>query len=174
MPPDSAPHGSSRSLPRLLLIVAAALLAARIGTGVWEREHPPGAPAAHELVDWRPIAAAEAEARAAGRPVLYEFSADWCGPCKRLESEVFEDGESATALNHLAIPVRVVDRAREEGRNPPEVQTLQDRFAVDAFPTLVLFDPRTGRHEAISGYAGRQALLSELEALAKKLEAATP
>jgi hypothetical protein len=38
-----------------------------------------------------------------------------------------------------------VGRAREEGRNPPAIEDLQRQFQVDAFPTLVVLSPATGR-----------------------------
>ena len=166
MPPASAPHGSSRRLPTLLLTLAAALLVARIGTGIWERDHPA---TGHDFVNWRPIAVAEAEARRSGRPVLYEFGAAWCGPCEVMAVEVFQDERSASALNALVVPVQVVDRLREDGRNPLEVEALEQRFAVEAFPTIVLVDPRSGRHETITGYAGRETFLREIASLAGRL-----
>src|SRR4051812_46437043 len=106
---------TSRALPRVLLLIAAALLIARIGSGVWEREHPP---AAVERLSWRPIEAALGEAGGTRKPILYEFSAAWCGPCKAMSSEVFADERSPRLLNEWFVPVRVVDVQREQGRNP--------------------------------------------------------
>jgi len=163
MPPQrEAPGGSSRQLPRILLIVAAALLVARIGTGIWEERNPrePGEHA--EFVQWQPIATAEAAARAQGKPIFYDFSAEWCGPCKMMSAEVFADENSAKEINSQFVPVRVVDRSREDGRNAREVQALQDRFRIEAFPTIVLYSPETGRHESITGYGGREGMLMKL------------
>src|SRR5438445_8440095 len=170
MPPArETPRGSTRRAPAVLLMLAAALLVARIGTGIWEQR---GAPEPADRMQWRPIANAEAESRASGRPVLYEFSAAWCGPCNRMAAEVFAYPASAGRLGSMFVPVHVVDRGREDGRNPPEVQALQDRFHIDAFPTLVVCDPATGRHETITGYGGRTVMMRELMQARAKLHAA--
>ena len=66
------------------------------------------------------------------------------------------------------MPVRVVDTQREQGHNAPDVQALQDRFKIDAFPTLVVYNPANDRHESVVGYMGKAAELQELtQALVK-------
>src|SRR2546426_499559 len=91
------------------------------------------------------------DSRASGRLVLYDFSAAWCGPCRQMAAEVFADETSARKLGAMFVPVHVVDRAREDGRNQPDVQALEDRFRIEAFPTLVVYAPDTGRHVTITG-----------------------
>ena len=160
MPPvDAAPSGSTRATPRALLILAAALLVLRVATGVREHAHPP---AAVEKVAWRPIAEGEAIARAGGRPILYDFTAEWCAPCRLLGHEVFADPHSAEWINRSFVPVRVLDRTREEGRNPAAVDTLQRRYHVQAFPTLVVVPPRGGEPETIEGYPGAREVMKRL------------
>lgn len=170
MPPDDgAPRGgSTRLLPRWLLIVAAALLVARIGTGIYEERHPP---AAADLVHWRTIEAGLVEARQQAKPLLYDFTADWCPPCRAMQREVFADPQSAESIERLFVPVRVLDRMREEGRNASAVDSLQRAYKIDSFPTLVVTSPDTGHAPAIfPGYGGRTGTIQNITQAAAKLQ----
>jgi len=167
MPPAEPERssGPSRPLPRLLLILAAALLVARVGTGVWEEHHPVKAV---DRVAWVEIEKAVEEARRTGKPILYEFGADWCGPCQMMARDVFANAEAAQRIGQTFVPVRVLDRQREEGRNPPDVERLESAYGVSAFPTLVVAWPNEPKFEITSGYAGRDATLSWLARAAGK------
>src|SRR3989442_13416907 len=117
---------------------APGLPVARAGTGGWEQAHPPK-PAAG--LAWAEIARATAEARRTHKPILYEFGADWCGPCQRMAREVFADEGLARRIGQTFVPVRVLDRQREEGHNPPDVERLENAYRISAFPTLVVAWP---------------------------------
>jgi thiol:disulfide interchange protein len=168
MPPGDPRGNSTRSLPRLLLVLAALLLVARAGTGFTQRT-PASTPSTVDRVSWVPAAAAEAQSRATGTPLLYEFSAEWCGPCQRMQREVFSDAEAAEEINRSYVPVRLVDRQREEGRNPPDVAALQERYRVEAFPTLVIVPTDGSSPTVVEGYPGKAALTRQLQETAARL-----
>ncbi|PTL76012.1 thioredoxin family protein [Vitiosangium sp. GDMCC 1.1324] len=130
--------GSTRALPRWLVVAVPLLLGARVASGLYEKAHPSN-PAS--LVVWAPLEEAEALSVERGLPILYDFSADWCMPCQVMDREVFEDATAARYINARYIPVRVTDRREEEGENHPAVQALLRKYQILGFPSLVVVPP---------------------------------
>ena len=112
-----------------------------------------------DRVKWRGIVDGEKEVRATGKPALYFFTADWCGPCRMMKSSIFADEKWAAHVEKEFVPIVVLDRRREEGANPPEVDERQGRFAINGFPTLVVTSPDGKKALNASGWAGRDNTL---------------
>ncbi|HWS73480.1 MAG TPA: thioredoxin family protein [Thermoanaerobaculia bacterium] len=152
---------SQRALPLWLFIAAAVLLAARIALTLLAPapvEQPKGE---GDLVQWVPLERASMSTK----PVLYDFTAAWCGPCRRLEAEVYADPELAAQINARFTPVKVVDRRREDGANTAQVDALQTRFEVRAFPTVVIVDGRGGPPAKMEGFGGPAAFAQLLDSV---------
>ena len=140
-------RSSQRALPLWLPVVVVVLIVARIISSRYAVKSPT------DLIRWVPIENAARLAEMTQKPILYEFSAEWCGPCHQMEDEVFRDSKLAALINEKFIPVKVVDRQRETGRNPPEVARLEAQYRVGAFPTIVVVH-RRNPPATLVGYQG--------------------
>ena len=84
------------------------------------------------------------------RPVLVDFWAPWCGPCKMAGPEVEAVAEAAA------------DKAIVAKVNIDELPDLTDRYNVKAVPTFIVF--RDGKEvQRFTGYKTRKDLLAALE-----------
>jgi thiol-disulfide isomerase/thioredoxin len=95
------------------------------------------------------------KAQKAGKYIFMDCFAEWCGPCKALERNVFSRNEVADFFNQNFINVKY-DMEKGEGI------TLKNKYDVSAFPTLLWIDAKTGEVvHRIVGSRGPEDLIAQ-------------
>jgi thiol:disulfide interchange protein DsbD len=94
-------------------------------------------------VAWAPYAEATLERAMADRkPVVIDFSADWCLPCKELDHKTFNQPEVVDAVGGF-----VTIKADLTHHGSPEVRALRKKYDIRGVPTIVFIDA-SGRERA--------------------------
>jgi thioredoxin-like negative regulator of GroEL len=83
-------------------------------------------------------------AQAAGRPILIDFYAEWCRPCKQLDRQVYSDPVVAAKLADLVTYKVDVDM--------PDGIVLGQQFHVYSLPTIILCRPDGEEIDRFRGY----------------------
>lgn len=128
-----------------------------------------GAAAAEVQWSEAPYAQMLERARQENKYVFIDFYATWCGPCKKLDKEVYPEAAVEKLLNSML-------SAKYDAEKEPWL-AVADEFRVSAYPTLIVLAPdgrEMGRYvgylpapefvEVIGGYAAGKSQLEMLEA----------
>jgi thiol:disulfide interchange protein DsbD len=86
------------------------------------------------------------QARVAGRPVLIDFQALWCLPCREMEHTTFRDPAVVEAAREFA--TLKADVTEQDDRTT----ALMSRFNVPGVPTYVLLDARGEERRRFIGF----------------------
>lgn len=120
-------------------------LAALCAAGVLLAQLPNAAPsqAAEAEVRWSTdYKAARELSKKSGKPILMEFYADWCGPCKQMEQTTFKHPQ-VVKLAAKFIPVHI---------NIDKNQALAHQYDARMIPRAVILSPTGKVTRVSSGY----------------------
>jgi thiol:disulfide interchange protein DsbD len=133
-------------LPPLQLGAPAGEGQAAAGTGIaWSSDHD------------NAIALAQAQ----NRPLIIDFTADWCAACKELEHFTYTDPEViAASANMVPVMIDATDGS------DPRVKALLEKYEVRGLPTVKFLKPdgEPLEHLTVTGFLNADEFLPRMEA----------
>ncbi len=153
---SSAKRAAAALVAGVVMVATAAMTAATATAAA-----PAPAPAQHPQppssgIAWRTdVEQALKTASREGRPVLIDFWATWCGPCKQMEAELWARPD-VVPLTEKFVCLKV-----DIDRNPG----LTGKFHAEVLPTLVLSDPWGMELARREGYGSPDRYLDLLRAM---------
>ncbi|MBW1779477.1 MAG: thioredoxin family protein [Deltaproteobacteria bacterium] len=113
-----------------------------------------------EGVSWIPYGQGIlAEAAREKRPVILDFYADWCGPCKAMERNVFTVPE-VVRMSKKFLPIRVNLTKRH-----PDQEVLLKHYQIRGVPTIIFLNAQgiEERNLRIESYVNEEAVLNRMK-----------
>jgi len=147
------------TIDRVMRLLSTGMLMAGVFLAPGVRGGGGAATVAEDHLQWQPYeAAAVAAARTGNSPMIIDFSAEWCAPCRELDEKTFAAPEVRAVLEEYAR--FKVDLTRSTDAN----QELTSEFGVMGVPTVIVF---AGGEEIfrITGFEPPERFLKRLEAV---------
>lgn len=104
--------------------------------------------------------AAVAKAKAEKRPLLVDFTAEWCAACKELSKHTFADPRVMAEASHF-VAVKV-DATDDED---PQIDAVKGKYKVVGLPTVVLFDSEGIERKRFNEFIGPEPFLAAIKGI---------
>jgi thioredoxin-related protein len=115
----------------------------------------PGVQAKNDTgVTWVGYDEGMAMGKEAGKKIIINFYADWCGYCNKMNREIFSKGEAADFINQNFVPIRI---------NTDVETQLAEKYRVSGLPTTWFLDKDGEGIMNIPGYLPKEMFLSYMK-----------
>jgi thioredoxin-related protein len=101
-----------------------------------------------------------------GKHMFIDFTASWCGWCKKMDREAFVDPQVVSMLNGHFFPVRVWGDSNDmldiEGYKISERNLAVGEFRVSGYPAFWFISPEQSKIGPLRGYQTTERLVNAL------------
>lgn len=94
------------------------------------------------------------------RPLLVDFTAEWCGACKKMSKETFDDPRVREKAGHF-VAVKI-DATNDDD---PKVEAVMKKYAVVGLPTVVVYDSAGKERKRFNDFVGPDDFLAAIEGI---------
>jgi thioredoxin-related protein len=151
---------------KIILVLTIALLAFAVHLPAKERQLKPPKRDANGI-DWYDYEAGWEKAKAENKHMFVDFTATWCGWCKRLEANTFSQTPVIKALTDDFVPVKVWEKNPDtlmiDGLKITSENLRLREFGATSFPQLWFVSPKGVRVGPVKGYVQAEQLLQYFE-----------
>lgn len=103
-----------------------------------------------------------AKAKASNKPMIIDFTAEWCAACHEMERETYTDGVVITESENF-VTVMIDCTAAAD----PAIKAIQARYGVTGLPTVVLLDASGVQVDTMVGFVPAEEFVSHLRGVTK-------
>ncbi|MEW5701015.1 MAG: thioredoxin fold domain-containing protein [Candidatus Zixiibacteriota bacterium] len=159
-------------MKQLIIMAGVSLAITSLSVGQSSAQTPQAKPAAtkQEKIEWLTYDAGLAKAKAENKPIIIDFTASWCGWCKKMERETFSDPKVIKYMRDTYVPIKVwgddttkAAMVSHNGERMTQQRLSGAVYGVRGYPTFWFLDSQGGRIGPQSGYRSPNQFLPLIE-----------
>ena len=119
-------------------------------------------------VNWNNFKSAQLKSEENPKPIFIEFTAKWCGWCKKMDKTTFSDDEVIDVLNNQFYAVKIDFDSPTPIEYKGDTYTgkeLAKYFGIEGLPTMIYLSSDQENSKSIVGYKTAKQLIKELKKL---------